>query len=217
MRNQFNIKLNKLMTTDVANHPKRAETEYPVLDLIKERWSPRAFSDEAVDRELLRQLFDAARWAPSSYNEQPWRFIVATRDEPAEFERLGDVLNEWNRKWATGAPVLGLTIVKETFSRNGSENRAAEHDLGQAIAYLSLEATRHDLYLHQMAGILPERARELYGIPGGYRPFTMFALGYLGDPDTLPENMQSGETANRSRKPIDEIVFRGDWNSREEL
>lgn len=205
------------MKTDVSEHPKIPDNDYPILDLIRQRWSPRAFSDEPVDRELLRQLFEAARWAPSSFNEQPWRFIIATRDEPGEFERLSNALIEGNRKWATGAQVLGLTIVKETFSRNGSENRAAEHDLGQAMAYLSLEAIRHNLYVHQMAGILPDKARELFHIPEGYKPFTMFALGYRGDSEQLSESKRRSEQAERSRKAIDEIAFRGDWRDRKPL
>lgn len=196
---------------------KAADTEYPIHELIVKRWSPRSFAGDPVDRELLRQLFDAARWAPSSYNEQPWRFIIATRETPGEFEKMSSVLNEWNRKWASSAPVLGLTVVKEHFTGNESPNRAAEYDLGQAIAYLSIEATRHDLFLHQLGGILPDRARELFHIPDGYAPVTMFALGYLGDPGELPGTLHSSETTPRSRKEIDEIVFRGDWENREQL
>ena len=206
------------METDLRDHPKIADTEYPVLDLIKRRWSPRAFSDKPVDPELLRQLFEAARWAPSSFNEQPWRFIVADKENAEAYEKLSFILNEYNRKWADEAPVLGLTVIKTVFSKNGKPNRVAQHDLGQAIAHLTLEAMRHDLYVHQMAGILLDRARELFNIPDGYEPVTMFALGYLGDPDRLPDAMQSSEKADRSRKDLDEIVFWGDgWDERESI
>ncbi|MDX1637801.1 MAG: nitroreductase family protein [Balneolaceae bacterium] len=179
------------------------ETEYPVLKPIQRRWSPRSFSDKLVEPEKLNQLFEAARWAPSSYNEQPWRFIVATKEDPEAYNRLLDILSPGNQQWAGDAPVLILTVVKETFSRNGKRNRAAEHDLGQAVAYLSLEAIRHHLYVHQMAGIDIEKARETYEIPAGYHPFTALALGYLG---------KETPSENRKRRDFDEIVFRGEWN-----
>ncbi len=196
------------MSTDVLDRKTVSDTDYPVLDLIEQRWSPRSFSDEPVDPKLLRQLFDAARWAPSSYNEQPWRFIVAKKEQPDEYKNVLDVVMPVNQQWAQGAPVLILTVIKTDFSRNGASNRAARHDLGQAVAYLTLEAMRNDLYMHQMAGIELVEARERFNIPEGYEPFTVIALGYLGD--TEP-------SANRSRKELDEIVFRGDWENREPL
>ncbi len=196
------------MSTDALDHPKNADTNYPVHELIRQRWSPRSFSDKTVKPELLRQLFDAARWAPSSYNEQPWRFIVATRENPDEYESLLNVLNAGNRRWAQEAPVLILTVIKTDFSRNGSANRAAEHDLGQAVAHLTFEATSHELYLHQMAGIDLEKARKEFNIPEGYEPFTGIALGYLG------EDASSG---NRNRYSIDEFAYRGDWEDRKPL
>lgn len=196
------------MSTQLADHSNISDTEYPVLELIEQRWSPRSFSDEPVDPQLLRQLFDAARWAPSSYNEQPWRFIVATRQQPEEYEHLVDILLPGNQRWAQEAPVLILTVVKTGFSRNGTTNRAAQHDLGQAVAYLTLEAMRHDLYLHQMAGIDLEEASVRFHIPEGYEPFTAIALGYRGNTEPSP---------NRSRKDLDEIVFRGDWENRKPL
>lgn len=190
---------------------KEAETEYSIHELIKKRWSPKAFSDKPVEPGLMRQLFDAARWAPSSYNEQPWRFIYAFKSDEEEFERLAQVLNEHNAKWATGAPVLLLTIVKEHFDKSGKPNRVAEHDLGAAMSYLTFEATANDLYVHQMAGILPDKAKELYDIPEGFRPYTMAAIGYLGDPDQLPQKFQKSETSPRTRLGIDEVAFKGGW------
>ncbi|MDR8392966.1 nitroreductase family protein [Aliifodinibius sp. S!AR15-10] len=194
------------MSTETTNL--NTDVEYPVHDLIQQRWSPRSFSDEAVDGELLRQLFEAARWSPSSYNEQPWRFIVATKEHPQKYQRMLDVLLPGNQRWAQEAPVLILTIVKIQFSRNGSTNRAAKHDLGQAVAHLTFEATNHDLYLHQMAGIDLDKARETFSIPEGYEPFTGIALGYLGDADP---------PSSRKRKEIDEFVFQGDWENREPI
>lgn len=191
---------------------KLAETEFEIHELIKKRWSPRSFSDRTVDPELIRQLFDAARWAPSSFNEQPWRFIYARKEDSKAFGKLSRVMVEFNRKWASDAPVLILTIVKERFSRNNKPNRVAEHDTGSAMSYLTFEATRHDLYVHQMAGIDQGKAKELFDIPEGFKPFTMAAVGYLGNPDDLDEDLRKSEIKPRSRKPIHEIAFRGEWN-----
>src|SRR5512142_1883109 len=159
----------------------RAATDHPVNDLIANRWSPYAFADRLVSRDDLLSLFEAARWAPSSYNEQPWSYIVATREDQEEFGRLLSCLVEGNQAWARTAPVLALGCTSLTFALNGRPNAAAEHDLGAASACLVLEATARGLFVHQMIGILPDRARELYGIPDGFRPLTGLAIGYLGD------------------------------------
>lgn len=201
------------METEVIVQNKEAETVYPVHKIIQQRWSPRAFSDEPVEEDLLLRIFDAARWAPSSYNEQPWRFIVATKEDPDKYEQLAKVLNEFNKKWATTAPVLILTIVKENFERTGKPNRVAEHDLGAAMSYLTFEATANDLFVHQMAGIQPEKANEVYDIPDGFRPLTMAALGYLGETERLPENLARKERGERTRKPLQDLVFNGEWNN----
>ena len=186
---------------------KVADTDYPIHKILRERWSPRSFSDKSIDPELINQLFEAARWAPSSYNEQPWRFITARREEEDAFEKLSQVMNDFNRGWAAEAPVLALGLTKTSFDLNDRPNPHAGHDLGQAIAHLTFEATRHDLYVHQMAGILPEKAQELYDISDEVKPMTMFAIGYKGEPETLNEKLEKQETAPRSRKPLDEIIL----------
>ncbi len=196
---------------------KEAETEYDIHPVIKKRWSPRTFSDKAVSKELLKQLFDAARWAPSSFNEQPWRFIVANKEEPEEFEKIKKVMVEFNQKWASAAPVLVLTAYKKDFSKNNKPNRVALHDLGQAVSYLTFEATRHNLYVHQMAGINREKAKELYNIPGDFEPATMIAIGYMGELSDLDEDFVEAEKAIRKRKEINEIAFRGEWDDRNEI
>jgi nitroreductase len=193
-------------------HPvKLADTDYPIHELLQKRWSPRAFSEKLIDNELLNQLFEAARWAPSSYNEQPWRFIVAQKEDHEAYEKLASVMNEFNRSWATDAPVLVLALTKTTFDLDGRDNPHAGHDLGQAIAHLTFEATKNDLYVHQMAGISPEKARELYDISKDYNPMTMFAIGYKGQPESLSDKMRKQETSPRIRKNLDEIVFDGEW------
>lgn len=194
------------MTTTTERSIKKADTNYPIHALLQKRWSPRAFADKTVDPELLHQLFEAARWAPSSYNEQPWHFIVARKEDEEAFEKLSQVMNDFNQGWAEEAPVLALGLTKTTFDMDGRPNPHAGHDLGQAIAHLTFEATRHDLFVHQMAGIHPDKARELYDIPEDYKPMTMFTIGYKGASELLEDDLQEQEESSRSRKPLDEIV-----------
>jgi len=193
-------------------HPhKRATPDHPIHELIANRWSPYGFSDRPVAADDLRALFEAARWAASSYNEQPWSYIVATRESPEEFERLLSCLVEGNQAWAQAAPVLALGCTSLFFTKNGKPNAAAVHDLGLAAGNLCLEATARGLFVHQMIGILPERARELYRIPEGIQPMTALAIGYAADPDTVPEKFRERDLAARSRKSLAEFVFGGKW------
>jgi nitroreductase len=162
-------------------------------------------------------LFEAARWAASSYNEQPWRYIVATRANPVEFERLLSCLVEGNQPWAKSAPVLALGCTSLNFAYNGKPNAAALHDLGLASANLTLEANARGLLVHQMIGILPDRARELYQIPDDVQPLTGLAIGYLGDLNALPEPYKARDLAPRTRKPLAEIVFGDQWGAASDL
>jgi nitroreductase len=190
---------------------KPAAASYPIHDLIARRWSPRAFSDRRVPPEQLLSLLEAARWAASSFNEQPWEFIVATKDEAADYERLASCLSEGNRIWATSAPVLMLSIAKRFFEDGGEENRHAFHDVGMAMGNFLLQATALGLFVHQMAGFDVERARMLFGLPAGYDPVAMIALGYQGDPQSLPPKLREREVALRTRKPLEKFVFSGRW------
>ena len=174
---------------------------------IGQRWSPRAFSARPVEPDKLRRLFEAARWSASSFNEQPWRFIIATRDDPEECEKALSCLVDANQSWAKLAPVLILTVTKKTFTQNGKENRVHNHDLGIAAAQFTLQATREGLYVHQMAGVQIDRVREVYSIPDDFEPFTGIAVGYLGDPAQLPEDLRDKEGPAWKRKPLSEIVF----------
>jgi nitroreductase len=190
---------------------KIAQTQHPVHALIAGRWSPYAFSERPVASDDLRALFEAARWAPSSYNEQPWRYIVASREQGERFEMLLSCLVEANRIWASKAPVLALGVVVQAFERNGKPNKAAVHDLGLASAHLTFEATARGLAVHQMIGIEPDRARELYRIPAGAEALTALAIGYAGDPDQLPENLRPRDLSPRVRKPLHDFVFGARW------
>jgi nitroreductase len=192
---------------------KRATPDHAIHELIAKRWSPCAFAERPVPDDDLRSLFEAARWAASSYDEQPWSYIVATKANPAEHERLLSCLVEGNQPWAKAAPVLAIGCTSLNFGRNGKPNAAAMHDLGLASATLTLEATARGLFVHQMIGIVPERARELYRIPEGVRPLTGLAIGYAGDPNTLPEAYRQRDLAPRQRKPLAEFVYGGQWGA----
>ncbi len=190
---------------------KKAVTDHPILKLLAERWSPYGFKDRPVLYSDLRSLFEAARWAASSYNEQPWNYLLATKENPQEFERLLACLVEGNQAWAKTAPVLALGVVSLRFAKNQQDNRAAVHDLGLATANLVMEATSRDLAVHQMIGILPDKARELYQIPEHYEAWTALAIGYQADPAELPEALKARDLAPRQRKPLSEFVFTGKW------
>jgi nitroreductase len=200
-----------MQVQDVRPHEKPADTEYPLHDLLRRRWSPRAFSERPVERQKLHSLFEAARWAPSSNNEQPWNFVLATKEQPEEYARLLHCLNAKNQVWAQRAPVLMLSVARITFSDDGTPNRHAFHDVGQAVADLTVEATDLGLWVHQMAGFDVERARQTLAIPAGYEPVAMVVIGYYGDPTLLPEPLQQRERAPRRRKSTREFVFRGQW------
>lgn len=196
----------------MTNH-KLAKPNHPIHELIAERWSPYAFADRPVADEDLRSLFEAARWAASSYNEQPWSYIVATKANPGAFERLLSCLVEGNQAWAMAAPVLAIGCTNLNFTRNNKPNPAAIHDLGLASATLTFEATARGLSVHQMIGILPDRARELYRIPEDVQPLTGLAIGYVADPITLPEAYRQRDLVPRKRKPLAEFVFGDQWNT----
>src|ERR1700724_1207302 len=190
------------LVMSAAASVKTASADSPIHEVLAERWSPYAFRDKPVSQDELRSLFEAARWAPSSYNEQPWRYVVATRDDRAQFERLLSCLVEGNQAWAKHVPVLALGIVSLKFAKNGKDNRAAVHDLGLAAGNLVVEATARGLRVHQMIGILPDKAREVFGIPEGYEAWTGIAIGYEGDPATLPDNLKQRDLTPRQRKPL---------------
>lgn len=192
---------------------KTAVTRYPILMPIAERWSPRAFDERLIAEEDLVAMFEAARWAASAFNAQPWRFVYAGRNEPG-FELLLACLRDSNQAWARHAAVLTIAVAKTTHE-DGSANGHAIHDLGQAMATLAIEATARGIHVHQMAGFYPDKARALLGVPDGYEPKTAAAFGYLGDRSRLSEKLQEREAAPRQRKPLAELAFRGAWPKRD--
>jgi len=188
---------------------KPAETAHPIEELLRRRWSPRAFAERAVEPEKLARLLEAARWSASCFNEQPWSFIVATRDDEAEFARLLSCLIDGNQAWASHAPVLMVSVARLNFVQNGKPNRHAIHDVGLATAQMIVQAMAMGLFVHPMAGFYPDKVRELYGVPEGYEPVAAIAAGYAGDPAALSESLRQRELAPRVRKSQEDFLHRG--------
>ncbi len=189
---------------------KPADTQHQIHDLLRRRWSPRSFDDRPIEPEKLRSLFEAARWAPSSNNGQPWRFLVATKENTIDYERLFSCLVEGNQQWAHRAPVLLLSVATLQFE-DGSSNRHALYDTGMAAENLTLQATALGLIVHQMAGFRIDQARAACQIPEGYDPVAMMAVGYPGDPALLSDRLHVREVQPRVRKPLTEFVYSATW------
>jgi nitroreductase len=195
-------------TAEEVEKVKHAPATPGVIEPILARWSPRAFSHRPVSHEDLKTIFEAARWAASSYNEQPWRFLVGHRGDPT-YQKIFDSLVEFNQGWAKSAPVLILSAAQKHFARSGAPNHFAIHDTGAATAYLVLQATVLGLHAHSMAGFDQEKARAAFGIPVDFAIGAVTALGHLGDAETLPEGLREQDLSPRQRKPLSEFVFAG--------
>lgn len=181
--------------------------DHNVLHVIKERRSIRSFSAKAVESDKIDALFEAARWAPSSMNEQPWRYVYATKDQLGLWNKIFDALSEGNRIWVKHAPLLIASFTKKTFTRNDRPNGYAAYDLGAANGFLSLQATALGLQVHQMGGYDAVKLKELLNVPDEYQPGAIMAVGYPDDPDKLPEDLKVRERAPRKRHDQDEFVL----------
>ena len=190
---------------------RRLDAGRPILDALARRWSPRAWADRDVEPEKIAVCLEAARWAASSRNQQPWHFIGATRGETESHARLAACLNDHNAAWAGRAPVLMVSVAQAATTADGRANRYAFHDTGLATGALMAQATALGLHVHAMGGFSRTKARELLSIPDGYDPVAALAIGYLGDPGSLPEDLRTAETAPRERRPLGEWVFAGAW------
>ena len=190
---------------------KPAATDSPIHELLQSRWSPRAFLPQGIAPAMLQSLFEAARWAPSSSNEQPWRFVVARRDHAADFARLLAALVAPNQRWAAAAGALVLCTARTDFERSGKPNIHGWHDCGLALAQLLFEATSRGLSAHVMAGFDAALARDACGVPAGFDPVSVTAIGYAGEPDSLPEDLRSRDLALRQRRPLRDQLFFGTW------
>lgn len=200
----------------MTDHPKIARTDHEILDVIRHRWSPRAFdATQDVSRGDLRRLFEAARWAPSSGNEQPWRFVVVSRTRaPEPFARLVDALTPKNQTWAAAAPVLVLVAVRSTREKNDARNTHAWYDAGSAVAFFTLQATASGLAARQMQGYDAERARAACDVPAPFEPAVIIAVGVAGDPSGLTiDAHREDEHRPRQRRALDEFVFENTWGT----
>ena len=200
-----------------VNHPKHAASDHDILDVIRRRWSPRAFdADRDVMPADLRTMFEAARWAPSSFNEQPWRFVVANRRRtPEAFDALIRTLLPNNEGWARHAPVLILVAIRTMLNRTGGQNQHAWYDAGQAVGYLTLQATSLGLSIRQMEGFDRDAARAACAVPGDFDPIVVMAVGYTGDPGALvTERHRVAEVQPRERQPVSDFVFEAVWDRR---
>ena len=190
---------------------KRGKVDVPVEEIFLRRWSPRAFADTPVDDRQLQSIFSAGRWAASSYNEQPWRFVVGRKGDTV-WQRIFEALTPSNQSWTADAPVLYASFAKKTFSQNGALNRVAQHDVGAASAQMALQASALGLYAHGMAGFDPEKLKASFATPADFDAVACWALGQRGDPGKLSENQRRSELASRQRKPLSEWVF-ADWGT----
>jgi nitroreductase len=204
------------LSIEEVNEVKRAPDVDGVLPVFHARWSPRSFTDRAVSPADLARVFEAARWAASSNNEQPWRFLVGAKGSEA-YRKIFESLVPGNQLWAASAPVLILGTARTKFSRNDNPNRVAMYDLGAAASYLTLEAAALGIATHQMGGYDPEAARKAFGIPEDYLFGSVIALGYQDEPDKLPnEQFRAQEVAPRTRKPLKDFVFSA-WDTPAEI
>lgn len=175
-----------------------------IHELIEKRRSPRAYSTQALTNVQIESLFEAARWSPSGMNEQPWRYIYATSEQPDHYATLLECLVESNQVWAKNAPLLILSMAKMTDGEGNARNGI--YETGLANAQLTLQATSMDLYVHQMGGFSPAKACEVYQIPENFQPVVIMAVGYLGELSVLSEKLQAREVASRTRKSLTEIT-----------
>lgn len=186
--------------------------EYPILPVLTQRRSPRAYTSQPVSADVLNQLFAAAGSAASCFGEQPWRYLVGNQEKhPEAYEKILKSLAEFNQVWVKNAPVLAVSLAKTTFSHDSNPNAWARHDVGQATATLAIQAAELGLQVHQMAGFSPDAIRTAFSVPADYDIVAVFTIGYPGDLDALPENLRERELAPRLRKPLTEFVFEGGW------
>jgi nitroreductase len=184
--------------------------EHPVLDVIRSRWSPAIYSPRPVETDKLLSVLEAARWAPSSYNAQPWSFLVARKEEPDEFARMLSCLVPGNVTWAQHVPVLMISVAKLQFD-NGNANRHALHDTGIATGFLMLQGAALGILAHGMAGFDAAKARELFAIPESHEAVAAIGLGYPGDEHGAPEELRKRNQRNKPRRELKEFVFAGRW------
>ncbi|MFA6992188.1 MAG: nitroreductase family protein [Candidatus Gracilibacteria bacterium] len=201
----------------MPKYPKKeTPNQYPINELIKKRWSPLAFDSKPIESDKIKSLFEAMRWAPSSYNEQPWRVIYATKDRPEDFEKMASLLMAGN-SWARNAYMLLIVCSMPTFEHNGKNNRHNQYDAGAGAENLFLQAVSMDLIAHEMAGFYVEKAYDTLGIPKEINILSMIAVGYPSNSKSLPDDIKERQNQPRERSLQSEFVFRGKWANQKNL
>jgi len=185
---------------------KQASTKFKVTELIKNRFSTVAFADKMLTNDDMNSIFEAATWAASANNEQPWRYIAALKQNNESFNKIVDLLMPGNQPWAKNAAVLIVCYAKLTFTLNGKPNVTALHDVGMANENMLLQSLSMGIYGHIMGGFDRERSKEVFNLDDDHQPICVIALGYLGDPESLIEPYKTREHTSRSRKPVNEVV-----------
>lgn len=189
-----------------------ANPDYQIYPLLQQRYSPRTFTDKKVSDDDLKILFEAVRWAASSANYQPWRFIVTKKGTDANKKLIG-CLSDFNQSWVGNAPILCLCGYKKTFD-SGKENFHALHDLGLSLGNMTVQAQDMDIALHHMAGVNWKKAHGAFNVPDDFHIATALAIGYYGgNLDKLNEDLQEQEQAERTRNPQEDFVFYDNWKS----
>lgn len=191
------------------NQVKEADPAHPISPTIAQRWSPYVWDDRPIELSKLKALFEAARWAPSSYNEQPWDYIIGIKGSGDGFDKILSCLVEFNQGWACHASVLAISVASKTFQHNGNPNAHSWHDVGLASSLLCLQAVELGLSIHQMAGFDREKARHLLGIPDGHEAVAAIAIGYCGEEGE--ESAVEKDSTPRTRRSISEFVHEGEW------
>lgn len=193
---------------------KPAAVDHDIHPLIRNRWSPRGFDGSSIKDEVLLSILEAARWAPSSFNEQPWRFGIAKRDDQATFSAYFACLTPANQPWAHRAGVLLVGAAKRLRDRDGLENQYYQHDLGAALGYACLQASASGLAMHLLGGFDRAMIASACGLPEDFLPVTMAAIGLPDGGEQLPEHLRTRELAPRSRHPVTDISFNGTWGTK---
>jgi nitroreductase len=191
---------------------KPADTPLSLHPIIVKRWSPRSFEEKEIADDVIQRIFEAARWAPSSRNDQPWRFIIG-KNKDKTWRMIFEILVDFNQKWAKRAPVLALAIGHKISAKTGQHNIVWQHDLGQSAAYITFQAMHEGLYVHQMGGLDTARAGEIFHVPQEYEVVTAIAMGYKDEPEKLEESFMKMEKSKRTRFAADNLFFTGEFGN----
>jgi len=194
-----------------AHALKVASVDYPVHELICARWSARAFSDQQIEEEVIKTCVEAARWAPSSMNEQPWKYLVTQKHKEGDYQKIWECLNQGNKPWTQKAQVLIVVLAEKNIKSTGMQNAYALHDVGAANMNLLLQATSMGLLGHMMGGFHAENLIQALGIPDHLMPVLIMALGYPDKPDVLEEPFYTREITPRTRKPLENSLIWDSW------